>query len=218
MNLAPFIFLLSALWMFSPDKVLFAVASALVIFLAKLSWRDNEPKIIFFGMVFYWLTVCTLLVYGAVFRIPMEELTDTPTTFIYTTYLSLFATFCYCSGILLAIKNVKITKESTLFNELKTYNPNKLLLLYSAYSLFSSVFGGKVLTLGGLSQAAVALIWVKWAFLVFLIVHTLLFPKNQKFVIIILLVEVLLSLTGFWSSFKDYLLMAAAAFLTFSSK
>ncbi len=57
---------------------------------------------------------------------------------------------------------------------------------------------------------------MKWAFLTLLIMHTALFPSNQKFVYIVLLVEILLSFTGFWSSFKDYLFIAASSFLTFS--
>jgi len=218
MNILPLAFLLGALWLFSPDKQLFAFASVLLLFLAKKSWRHDEPKIIFFGMTFYWLTVCTLLVYGIFFNKPMVELTGTPSTFIYTTYLALFATFCYCSGILLVINNVKIANEFELFSELKRYDGRKLLLLYSIYSLFSSSLSSVVLSLGGLSQAGVALIWIKWALLTLLIMHTLLFPSNQKWVFIILILEVLLSLTGFWSSFKDYLFMAAAGFLTFSSR
>lgn len=67
-----------------------------------------------------------------------------------------------------------------------------------------------------MSQLGVAIIWLKWAFLTLLIIHTLLFPSNQKYVFIILLIEVVLSFTGFWASFKDYLFIAAAAFLTFS--
>ena len=218
MNIAILAFSLVILWLFSPDKQLFAVASILLIFLARKSWRHDEPKIIFFGVIFYWLTVCALMIYGIFFNKPMIEMTDAPTTFIYTTYLSLLATFCYCSGIFIAIKSIKIYEESQLVKELEKFDSKRLLLFYSIYSFVASIFGGVVLSLGGLSQAGVALIWVKWAFLTLLIIHTLLFPSNQKWVLIILLIEVVLSFSGFWSSFKDYLFMAAASFLTFSSR
>ncbi len=218
MNIAPLVFVLGILWLFSPDKQLFGTAAILLVFLAKASWRHDEPKIIFFGVCFYWMTVCTLMIYGIFFHRPMIELTDVPSTFIYTIYLSLFATLIYSSGILIAIKNIKIFDEHQLFKELEKFDGKRLLLFYSVYSFVASVFGGVVLSLGGLSQAGVALIWVKWAFLTLLIIHTLLFPSNQKWVFLILLIEVLLSFSGFWSSFKDYLFMAAAAFLTFSSR
>lgn len=218
MNVAPLAFFLAALWMFSPDKQLFGIAAILLIILAKASWRHDEPKIIFFGVCFYWMTVCTLMLYGIFFSRPMIELTLVPSTFIYTTYLALFATLIYSSGILLAIRKIKIFEEFQLFEELERFDGRRLLLFYSVYSFIASVLGGVVLELGGLSQAGVALIWVKWAFLTLLIMHTLLFPSNQKWVFLILIIEVLLSFSGFWSSFKDYLFMAAAAFLTFSSR
>src|SRR3954447_14884217 len=105
-NLSLLAFVLLMLVLFSPDKQLFACASILLVFLVKSSWRDNEPKIIFLGVIFYWLTVCTLMLYGIFFSTPMIDLTLSPGTFIYTTYLALFGTFCYCSGIFLTIKNV----------------------------------------------------------------------------------------------------------------
>lgn len=210
-------FILFCLWLFSPDKEIFGVACVLMLFLAKKGWREDEPKVILFGMIFYWLTVCTLMIYGIFFHKHLVDLTETPDTFVYTTYLALFATFVYGSGILLAIRKVKVTHANVLFKELQSYSARKLLIAYCCYSAVSSVLGGVVLSFGGLSQFGVAVIWMKWAFLTLLIIHTLLFPSNQKYVYIVLVVEVLLSFSGFWSSFKDYLFIAAASFLTFST-
>jgi hypothetical protein len=216
-NLRPLVLALFCLWLFSPDKDLFALSAILLLFLVKFSWRKNEPKIIFLGVVFYWLTVCTLLLYGVFFNRPMVSLTTTPETFVYTTYLALTATFFYCSGLLLAIRKVVSPSILTLTNELIKYDGRKLLLFYCMYSTFASVFSKTVLDFGGLSQVGVAVIWFKWAFLTLLIIHTLLFPENQKWVYVILFLEVLLSFTGFWASFKDYLFIAAASFLTFNT-
>jgi len=216
-KLAPLVFILAVLWLFSPDKQLFAVSCALLLFLVKHSWRENEPKVVFLGIVLYWLTVCTLLLYGVIFNRPMVELTLTPETFVYTTYLALTATFFYGSGLLLAIKKVRSPTVATLVAELQNYDGRKLLLFYSLYSLFCSSFGKIVLLLGGISQAGIAIIWFKWAFLSLLIIHTLLIPANQKWVNLILLIEIVLSFGGFWSSFKDYFFIAAASFLTFTT-
>lgn len=218
MNIPPLAFFLFFIWLFSPDKQLFAIAAVLLIYLISLSWRKNEPKIIFFGAISYWLTVCTLMMFGAFYNRPMIELTLTPNTFIFTTYLSLLATFIYCSGIFLAVRNIISVKVETLISELKKYSSRKLLLAYISFSVFSSLLGGVVLSFGGLSQLGVALIWMKWSFLTLLIIHTLLFPENIKYVYLVLFFEVLLSFSGFWSSFKDYFFIAAAAFLTFSDR
>jgi len=208
--------ILSILFILSPDKELFAISALLLIFIAKYSWRDNEPKVLCLGMVFYWLMVCTLLVYGAIFNKPMIKQTLTPGTFIFTTYLALIAMFVYCSAVLLVMRKVKPKKLSVVFNELKEYDPKKLLLFYCIFSFGWGVLGVTIFSFGSLAQLAFGLVKLKWAFLTLLIMHTALFPTNQKYVYIVLAIEVLLSFTGFWASFKDYLLVAAAAFLSFS--
>ena len=126
MNVAPLAFLLIILWLFSPDKQLFGVASVLLVVLAKMSWRHDEPKIIFLGVCFYWMTVCALMVYGIFFKIPMIELTQVPSTFIYTTYHALIATFCYSVGIIIVIRKIKVVEEIQLFKELEKFDGKRL--------------------------------------------------------------------------------------------
>lgn len=218
MNLAPIALILFSLWVFSPDKQLFAIASVLLLFLINFSWRKNEPKIIFFGAISYWLTVCTLMIFGVFYNRPMTDLTLTANTFVYTTYLALTATFLYSTGLFIGLRKIPEINVELIMNELKKYDSRKLLYAYITFSIFSTVFGGVVLSFGGLSQLGVALIWMKWSFLTLLIIHTLLFPENKKYVYLVLVFEVLLSFSGFWSSFKDYFFIAAAAFLTFSNR
>ncbi len=215
-NLTIPVLILTGLFIFSPDKGLFALASAVLLFLIRFSWRDNEPKVLFIGMLFYWLMVCTLLIYGAVFDKPMIKQTLAEDTFIYTTYLALIATVVYCSAILLVLRKLKINKLAVIFAELKQYDPKKLLSFYCIFSFSWGILGVSIFSFGGLNQLALGLLWLKWAFLTLLIMHTVLFPSNQKYVYIILAIEIILSFTGFWSSFKDYLFIAAASFLTFS--
>src|SRR3954469_12923598 len=124
-NLSPLVFILAILCLLSPDKLMFAVASIVLLYVMKNGWRENEPKIIFLGVISYWLTVCTLMLYGIFLNKPMIELTLTPGTFIYTTYLALIATFCYCSGIFVALKNVVVPKVPLLFEELSTYDAKR---------------------------------------------------------------------------------------------
>lgn len=207
--------ILSTLLLLSPDKLLFGISSLLLLFLVKNSWRDNEPKVVFIGLIFYWLMVCTLLVYGAIFDKPMIQQTLAPTTFIFTTYLALVACFVYASGFLLVIKKIPLNKLKTVFNDMRQYDPAKLLLFYCVFSFSWSILGVTIFSFGGLSQLALGFQWLKWAFLTILIMHTALFPTNQRYVYIVLAIEVLLSFTGFYASFKDYLFIAASSFLSF---
>lgn len=160
--------------------------------------------------------VCTLLVFGAIFNKPMVKQTVTPTTFIFTTYLAMGATFVYSSGIFLALRKLKLQKLSAVFDEMKRYDAKKLLLFYCVFSFSWSILGVSVFEWGGFAQIGIGLMWMKWSFLTLLIMHTALFPSNQKYVYIVLGIEVLLSFTGFYSAFKDYLFIAMSSFLSFS--
>ncbi len=215
-NLTGLSILLGCILILSPDKLMFAIASLLLLYIVKFSWRDNEPKILFIGLAFYWMTVCTLLLFGAVFNKPMIQQTLTPATFIYTTYLGMLAAFFYSSGLFLAVRNLEIQKLKNVFADMKNYDPAKLLLFYCVFSFSWSILGVSIFSWGGFAQLGVGLIWMKWAFLTLLIMHTALFPTNQKYVYMVLAVEVLLSFTSFYSSFKDYLFVAIASFLSFS--
>lgn len=61
-------------------------------------------------------------------------------------------------------------------------------------------------------------VYFKWVFLTFLIVHTSVIPTNTKYVLLFVILEILLSFSGFWASFKDYILVALGAFFTLNRK
>jgi hypothetical protein len=58
----------------------------------------------------------------------------------------------------------------------------------------------------------------KWVFLTLLILHTSIIPSNTKYVLIFIAFEILLSFSGFWASFKDYILVAVGAFFTLNRR
>jgi hypothetical protein len=62
------------------------------------------------------------------------------------------------------------------------------------------------------------LVYFKWVFLTFLIIHTSVIPSNTKYVLLFVGFEILLSFSGFWSAFKDYILVAVGAFFTLNRK
>jgi hypothetical protein len=67
-------------------------------------------------------------------------------------------------------------------------------------------------------QMLMGLVYFKWVFLTFLIIHTSVIPSNTKYVLLFVGFEILLSFSGFWSAFKDYILVAVGAFFTLNRK
>jgi hypothetical protein len=58
----------------------------------------------------------------------------------------------------------------------------------------------------------------KWCILSFIIIQTVALKQGKRKLIILILIEILLSFSGFWSSFKDYILIVIASYLIFAKR
>jgi hypothetical protein len=100
---------------------------------------------------------------------------------------------------------------------LSRYDGQKLFTAYITYSFFTAFLTPFLLGTSG-GQMLMGLIYFKWVFLTFLIIHTSVIPSNTKYVLLFIGFEILLSFSGFWASFKDYILVAVGAFFTLNRK
>ena len=204
--------------MVSPNPLLMAYSGLSIFLIIKYMWRVNEPKFLFFNMIIYWLTVSVLLPYGAIFQKPIESLSDGATqTIMMANFLAVTALISYLFGINVMLRNVVVPNTEKLAKILLRYDAKRIFTGYIIYTFIATFFGKIFLGFAG-GQMLISLIFFKWAFLTFLIVHTLFYPSNSKYVIVLIVFEVLLSFSGFWSDFKDYMIVAIAAFFTLSRK
>jgi hypothetical protein len=100
---------------------------------------------------------------------------------------------------------------------LSRYDGKKLFTAYIVYSFFTAILTPFLLSVSG-GQMLMGLVYFKWVFLTFLIIHTSVIPSNTKYVLLFVGFEILLSFSGFWSAFKDYILVAVGAFFTLNRK
>ncbi len=204
--------------MVSPNPLLMVYSGLSIFLIIKYMWRLNEPKFLFFNMIIYWLTVSVLLPYGAIFQKPIESLSDGATqTIMMANFLAVTALISYLFGINVILRNVFTPSIDKLAKILLRYNAKRIFTGYLIYTFITTIFGKIFLGFAG-GQLLISFIFFKWAFLTFLIVHTLIYPSNSKYVIVLIVFEVLLSFSGFWSDFKDYMIVAIAAFFTLSRK
>jgi len=202
----------------SPDPLLMLV-SGLVLFLTfKLMWRVNEPKHLLVNLVLNWMVVAILLPYGAIFQKPLSELSIYKSdTLVYATWLALFSQVFYLLGIYLPLRNLVVTQMGKLQLVLSRYDGQKLFTAYVGYSFFTAILTPLLLGVSG-GQMLMGFVYFKWVFLTFLIIHTSVIPSNTKYVLLFVGFEILLSFSGFWSAFKDYILVAVGAFFTLNRK
>lgn len=213
-----YFYILAFFMVISPDPLLMLV-SGLVLFLTfKLMWRVNEPKHLLVNLVLNWMVVSILLPYGAIFQKPLIELSIYKSdTLLYATWLAVFSQVFYLLGIYLPIRNLVVTQMGKLQLVLSRYDGKKLFTAYFAYSFFTAILTPLLLGVSG-GQMLMGLVYFKWVFLTFLIIHTSIIPSNAKYVILFVSFEILLSFSGFWASFKDYILVAIGAFFTLNRK
>jgi hypothetical protein len=212
------LYVLSFFVLISPDPILMLISGLVLLLTFHLMWRVNEPKHLLVNLVLNWMVVAILLPYGAIFQKPLSDLSIYKTdTIVYATWLAVFSQIFYLFGIYLPIKNIVVTRIERLELILSRYDGKKLFTAYVIYSIFSAALIPFLLVNSG-GQMLMGLIYFKWVFLTFLIIHTSVIPSNTKYVLIFVAFEILLSFSGFWSAFKDYILVAIGAFFTLNRK
>ena len=181
-------------------------------------WRVNEPKHLLINLVLNWMVVALLLPFGAIFQKPLSVLSLYQSdTIVYATWLAVISQVFYLFGIYMPIRNLVVTRMERLQILLSRYDGKKLFSTYIIYSFISAILNPFFLSFSG-GQMLMGFVYFKWVFLTFLIVHTSVIPTNTKYVLLFVILEILLSFSGFWSSFKDYILVALGAFFTLNRK
>jgi hypothetical protein len=217
LNLTHF-FILGFFILISPDPILMLFSGFVLLLTFKLMWRVNEPKHLLVNLVLNWMVVAILLPYGAIFQKPLSDLSLYKSdTLVYATWLAVFSQVFYLLGIYLPLRNLVVTQMGKLQLVLSRYDGQKLFTAYVGYSFFTAILTPLLLGVSG-GQMLMGLVYFKWVFLTFLIIHTSVIPSNTKYVLLFVGFEILLSFSGFWSAFKDYILVAVGAFFTLNRK
>lgn len=219
MKISPLhIFILIVLSILSKEPLLFFYAGALLLYILKTFWRVNETKHLLVNMLLYWSVVSILIPYAELANKPLNDLTRYGKADLYSaSWLGLFSLTFYLIGIHIVTKKIKPVQQDSLYNILRRYDSRRLILLYVIVSLLSALFNSSIIHVPG-GQLLLAITYLKWVLLTLLIIHTIAVDNNRTLVILLVLVEVLLSFSGFWAAFKDYILVALGAYLMFSPR
>jgi hypothetical protein len=170
------------------------------------------------NLLLYWAVVAIFIPYADFVAKPLNELTKYGKNDLhFATWLGLIALALYLLGIQSAIRNIRAVPLTMLGSILSKYDGRKIILLYFLVSLVSALVNSSIVHLPG-AQLLLSVTFLKWVLLTLLIAHSLVTKSNKSVVVIILGVETLLSFSGFWAGFKDYVLVAIGAYLMLSPK
>jgi hypothetical protein len=179
----------------------------------KLLYRKNEPPILCIAILLQWLQVTIKIFFADIYRL------DFPTGFEYpghvqqAYYSSLFGLLVMSVGIFLTLRRTPVFETNRLREIVQRYSIKRITLLYLAAVIISPIllkFGSLA---GGVQQFVVKIVDLKWSLLFIFYMIVFLKQEGKKTFYIIILGEIILSLTGYFSSFKDYFLVLALGFL-----
>ena len=210
--------MLLLLAVFSSEPFLFLYAGILLFYVQQVCWRINETKHLFVNLLLYWSVVAILIPYADIVNKPLQQLyVYGKSDIVLASWIGLTALAVYLTGIQAAIFRVKTIDISLLMNLLNRYNGRKIMLVYIIVSLLSVLFNSTIIFIPG-GQLLLSVTYMKWVLLTLLIAHTLVDDSSRLIVLILVVLEILLSFSGFWAAFKDYILVVIGAYFLFTPK
>ena len=180
-------------------------------------WKEKRPVVFLGAMLFQWLSVVTGYFYMAFFNKSPDFLLWFPSYSLEKLneayWLGLITILVLSSSIKLALRNIELKELNS--TEAKKYSFSKLIILYLIFdivifNLFEKI---RFTPLAGLSQSFYMLSAFKWS-LFFIILFKSFHEKRFLLAGILILFDVLLGFTGYFSAFKDYLLFFILVYLT----
>lgn len=211
-----FLFLLLIYAATSTNPVQTAVSVIVPFILIPLLWKKNESPFLFISLMLQWLSINIKVFYANFENLNFAELFVNYSEINIAFYYSNIGLLFLALGIFAIIRKFELSEET--YNELAlNYDSRKIVPIYIIVSILYPIISDGSFRFGGLQQPISKLADFKWmVFFVFML--SCLYTKQFKLFMIIAVAEVIMSLTGFFSGFKDYFLVIFGGILIIYGK
>jgi hypothetical protein len=203
------LFVLGVIYASLSTNFLISLSAITVPFiLIRLLWKENESPLLLFAFLMQWLAI-TIKVFYANYANTLFDDIDLhryPDFIEKAYYLALGGLVSMALGAHLVIRSFNLQDNKPMLYYTKEFNKNKLIRLYILTIIATPILLRLSFSLGGLQQPVTKIIEYKWSLFYIFLLYS--FENNSaKIFISIFLIEFILSLTGFFSAFKDYFLV-----------
>jgi len=184
--------------------------------LIKLLWKKNESPFLFLGLMLQWLAITIKIFYANFKGLEFGKLFESYQNIHLAYYCSIIGLITIALGIYFVIKKFQLKDEE--YSELALrYDSRKVVPYYILVTVLYPFIYNYSWKLGGLQQPITKLADFKWmVFFVFTL--SCFYTKQLKLFSLIAGFEILMSLTGFFSGFKDYFLVVFGAIVLVYAK
>jgi len=209
-----FLLILYSITSHNPFQTLMAVIVPFILF--SCLWKKNEAPFLFMGLMLQWSSVNIKVFYSNFEGIDFAETFDNYKNIQEAFMLGNIGLIAVALGIYLIVKNYELPDDEYKVLAL-SYDSRRLIPIYIIVTLVYPFISEGSFRFGGLQQPISKLADFKWmVFFIFMV--SCLYTKQFKLFAIIAVAEVVMSLTGFFSSFKDYFLVVFGGILLIYSK
>jgi len=187
----------------NPSETIIAIL--IPFLLIPLLWKKNESPFLFMGLMLQWLSINIKVFYANFERLKFEDTFENYRDIEKAFYFSNIGLLSIALGIFLIIRKFRIS-DIEYYKLALTYDSRKIVPIYLIVAIIYPIISEGSFRFGGLQQPISKLADFKWmVFFIFML--SCLYTKQFKLFAIIAIAEVVMSLTGFFSSFKDYFLV-----------
>lgn len=202
----------------------FLIMTALMLYIPytyKFFYVKGNPNVIFWGLLYQWLTVSIQAIYCSFLGISINDLfakTIFPSElFEYTDFLSVIGLYVITYGIFRATRRLKVVVEESIWDK---YNPQKILQTYILVSVVININQVAIWAFPTLVQYFYFFFYIKWGF--FMITFISIFkraPHLKIFLLMVIIGEFILGLSSYFSSsFANILLFSIISYSAVSKK
>lgn len=185
-----------------------------------LFYTPGIPLVILVGLLFQWLQISIKVWYANLLGIELHEVLS-----VYggnenierAFYLSSYGLIALSLGVYVAIRKLKtVGFYKQLAKDLNQYNAKKILYGYIIITLVLSILASFRLTIPGINTILVAISKLKWGFYLLYLLTALQKRNSLKIFFVISFLEMVLSLSSYFSEFKIFIIYIIIGFVSFS--
>ncbi len=200
---------------FLGPNVMLSIYAALVLSVGmSLLWRPADPPILVFVFLFQWTQAAAGPLYGNLMGLELDDLTRNLGQHDLACFLELTGALCLAIGMRLAVGQADYNLGARIKSFVNSRSLGFWFRIYLAASLFGALCATFAYSAGGLQQPLLSLAQIKWAAYILLTFATFSSSgKTRSIWMAVTLFEFVLSIGGFFSSFKDIFFYAILGLL-----
>lgn len=215
------IFFIAMFGLATPNPELTFLSIMAVPIIISLTWRKNEPPTLAFGLLFQWAAVTMKVFHANCYGITVDLLKDASmgAKFVderieQAIIMGLFGLIIIALGVRVGSSGKSLGELSRMKKETEVMSLKRIYIGYVISQLFVVVAKPIAWSIPSIRQFLFSLFDFKWVMFFILIYVSLVKKKGRKWIALVVLFEIFISLGDYFSEFKIPIFVCFLAFLT----